>query len=222
MEAWGETHPSRRAYLHGAADASTSAVTTWTAARKLSVSINHSASLQRRVISLFSLFLSSPPFSFHISRRRSPSHYFCLWALLRCNGFIEKLVLSLCADFDGVSGTDVTVNNRKLGFKMRHRGIWCMVGKRRRSSREGWQRFMSKWRRRGRTCSVEVVTSWRVSSPSALCAFRNERSTSGPQISCLKVGKMPIFIKTVVLRCFFFFQTSQRWHLCYLQSIQTR
>lgn len=73
VEAWGETPPSRRAYLHGAAAASTSAVTTWTAERKLSVSINHSASLQRRVISLFSLFLSSPSFSFHISRRR-PRH----------------------------------------------------------------------------------------------------------------------------------------------------
>lgn len=27
------------------------------------------------------------------------------------------------ADFDDVSGTDVTVNNRKLSFEMRRRGI---------------------------------------------------------------------------------------------------
>lgn len=54
---------------------------------------------------------------------------------------------------------------------------------------------------------------------SALCAFRNERSTSGPQISCLKVGKMPIFIKTVVLRCFFFSNLSAVTSL--LPSIDT-
>lgn len=59
-------------------------------------------------VSLCLSFLSSPP----------PSHHLYIPALLKRGGFMKKLLLSLeYADFDDVSGTDVTVNNRKLGLK---------------------------------------------------------------------------------------------------------
>lgn len=59
-----------------------------------------------------------------------------------------------------MSGTDATVNNRKLGFKIRHQGIWCMVGNDGVASEREWQRFISKWRQQRKACWTVSAVRW--------------------------------------------------------------
>lgn len=85
--------------------------------------------LLSRVISLFSLF-----FFFCFA---PVVLFFCILALLKWGGFIKKLVLSLYYRLDGVSGTDATVNNRKLGFKNKTPGDLMHGGKQQSGFKEG-------------------------------------------------------------------------------------
>lgn len=132
--------------MHILQSTSTTAVTAYTSEQLLSVSINHYTYCRGRWFHCFPFYLSSL-FSFSYLSALPYSHYFCIWALLKLGGFIKKLVLSLYYRLDGVSGTDATVNNRKLGFKIRHQGIWCMVENDWVASKKEWQRSISKWKR---------------------------------------------------------------------------
>lgn len=102
--------------------------------------ISQSVSLwfrSRRLISLFafvSLLLAplSLPLSlsvsvfikFHISRLCPPLPLFLFLSIMKVGRIYKGLAANLKpADFDDVSGTDVTVNNRKLSFEIRRRGI---------------------------------------------------------------------------------------------------
>lgn len=76
------------------ADASTTAVTTCTAERMLSVSINHYAYCRGVWFHCFPFSSCSFFFISYLSAF-SQSHYFCIWTLLKWDGFIKKLVLSL-------------------------------------------------------------------------------------------------------------------------------
>lgn len=74
--------------------ASTTAVTTCTAERMLCVSINHYA-YRRGVWFHCFPFLSFSFFFISYLSTFPQSHYFCIWTLLKWDGFIKKLVLSL-------------------------------------------------------------------------------------------------------------------------------
>lgn len=124
-----------------------------------------------------------------------PSPLFLYLSVLKAGKIYKGLAASWKpADFDDASGNDVTVNNRKLSFEIRRRGIWCMVGNCEVASEEKWQRFISKWRQSRRQREKKETVTFKKKSCLIFLVFVSRTGLSAfpldfPQIAQEKKKK---------------------------------